>query len=152
MEIVALLALVLGIIGAFKLLHVGMNKLDQYFDISGQLLPYVSFIVLFIVIIVLVNLLGRTVKRVLDMTLLGGFDRFAGALLGVLKWSFGMSLLLWLTVSFNVKLSEDVMESSVLYPYIETLAPTVIDLSANVLPFAGDLIKSIEEFLQGYKL
>lgn len=148
MEIVAVLALFIGILGAFKLLHVGMDWLDQYFEISGQLLPYVSFIVLFIAIVILVNLLGKSVKKVLDMALLGGFDSLAGAIIGIIKWAFGLSILVWLTESFNIGPSEQITESSIFYPFIESMAPVVIDFVSGLLPFASGLIESIEEMLK----
>lgn len=147
MEIVSVLALFLGILGAFKLLHFGMDWLDEYFEISGQLLPFVSFILLFIGIVILVNLLGKSVKKILDMALLGGFDSLAGAIIGIIKWAFGLSLLVWLSESFNVGPSEEITESSIFYPFIETMAPNVLDFLSGILPFANGLIESIEEML-----
>ena len=85
-------------------MHWGMDILDQYFDISGDLLPYISFIVIFIVIILVVNLIGKIFKKIIDLTLLGALDNAAGAMLSVLKWAFGISIILWLSSSFGLEL------------------------------------------------
>lgn len=149
MEIVAVLALLLGIFGAFKLLHLGMDFLDKHFEISGKFLPYISFILLFIGIVILVNLLGRSIKKVADMAFLGGFDKIAGALIGLIKWAFGMSVLVWLTESFNIGPSEEMTEGARIYPFIEVMAPQVLNFIGGLVPFANDLIESIESLLDG---
>ncbi|MBL6449731.1 CvpA family protein [Fulvivirga sp. 29W222] len=149
LEVIAILAFVLAVIGGFKLLHLGMNFLDQHFNISGELLPYVAFILIFIVIILLVNLLGKLVKKVVDMTLLGSVDNLAGAILSVLKWAFGISIVLWLSNSFGVEIPHLYTEESWLYPYILPFAPAVVEHFSALVPFAHDLFETIKNMLQG---
>jgi len=149
MEVVAILALVLAIIGGFKLLHWGMDLLDQHFEISGKLLPYITFIAIFVLIVILVNLLGKSLKTILDMTLIGNFDKFAGALVGILKWGFGLSVVLWLTLSFNITLPEHWIDGSIIYPFLVNFAPKVVEWVAHVLPFASGLFDTIKELLGG---
>ena len=90
MEIVSILAFILAIIGSFKLLQEGMTFMQEQFDVSGKLLPYLTFIIIFILIILVVNLLGKALKKILDMTLLGSFDNLAGAVIGLFKWASGL--------------------------------------------------------------
>lgn len=149
LEAVAILSFVLAIIGGFKLLHWGMSVLDERFDINGELLPYMSFILIFIVIVVAVNFVGRFLKKILDMTLLGSVDNLAGALLAVLKWAFGISIILWLSNSFGISLQGEWTEGSLLYPYLLTLAPQLVDLVSGVMPFASNLFDMIQDLLQG---
>lgn len=145
MEIVSILAFILAIIGAFKLLHEGINFLQDNFQLSGKLLPYLSFLLIFVAIIVLVNLLGKAVKKMLDMTLLGSFDSFAGALIGLLKWAFGLSVLIWIFNYFEINPIDKYAEDSFVYPMIHSFAPTVIDYISALLPFARDLFSSVQE-------
>lgn len=146
LEIVGILAFVLGIIGGFKLMELGMTYLDGYFEDFDHLLPFISFIVIFLGILLLVNLLGKAVKKVLDMTLLGGVDKFAGAVVGIAKWAIGLSLILWLTNNFGIELpGQD--EELVLYPYLKDLGPNLISSMSVVLPFAEEMIESIKELV-----
>lgn len=149
LEIIAIFAFVLAIIGGFKLLHLGMDLLDQHFNISGELLPYVAFILIFILIILLVNLLGKLVKKVVDMTLLGSIDNLAGAILSVIKWAFGISIVLWLSTSFGVEIPSQYTKESWLYPYILPFAPVVVEYFSTLVPFAHDLFDTIKNMLQG---
>ena len=146
MELATILAFVLAIIGGFKLLHWGMGLLDTHFEVNGNLLPYLTFILIFIGIILLVNLIGKMLKRVLDMTLLGSFDAFAGALVGLLKWIFGVSVILWLTTNVGL-LIPDYINDSLLYPYIINIAPSVVGYVAILWPLAEDLFHPIKELV-----
>lgn len=148
MEIISLLALVLGIIGGFKLLHLGMEWLDQHANINGNLLPYISFVAIFLIIVIGMNFLGKLLKKVLDMTLLGSIDNLTGSLLGLLKWAFGISIILWLTASFGLLLPERAIENSTLFEYIEPIAPVVVDYISTIFPFAHGLFDTILEYLQ----
>ena len=147
MEIVSLFAFVIAIMAGFKLLHLGMELLDQHFRINGKLLPYISFLLIFVAIVVGMNLLGKLIKKVIDMTVLGNFDNLAGALLGLLKWSFGISVLLWLTSSFNLIISEEQINESQLYGYIEPIAPVIVSNVSVIMPFTDNLFDAIHKLL-----
>lgn len=149
LEIVAIVSFVLAIIGGFKLLHWGMDLIDQYFDISGDLLPYIAFIAIFIGIILLTNLIGKAFKKIIDLTLLGTVDNWAGAVLSVIKWAFGLSVLLWLTTSFGISFSEDWVEGSVLYEPIVSFAPALVEYLSAVVPYTNDLFDHIQKLLSG---
>jgi len=147
MELATVLAFVLAIIGGFKLLHWGMDLLDQHFEINGNILPYIAFILIFIGIVLLVNLIGKMLKKVLDMTLLGSVDSLAGALVGLLKWTFGVSVILWLTTNVGLLIPTAYISDSLLYPYIINIAPTVVEYVAILWPLAEDIFHPIKELV-----
>lgn len=149
LEVIAILAFVLAIVGGFKLLHIGMDMLNDNFNISGKLLPYIAFVIIFLAIILGINLLGKALKKIIDLTLLGTVDNLAGLVVSVFKWAFGLSIILWLTDSFGVALPEKWTEDALLYPLILPLAPKVVDLLSGFMPFAHDLFDMIKELLQG---
>lgn len=146
LEIFGVLAFVLAIIGGFKLMETGMVYLSEYFENFDQLLPFISFLVIFLAIIILVNMLGKLLKKMIDLTLLGGFDKFAGAILGLVKWAIGVSILLWLVNNFGIELPGQ-EEELVLYPFLTELGPKLIASLDVVLPFAQEMLDSIKELL-----
>lgn len=145
-ELIGIVAFVLAIIAGFKLMEVGMVYLDEYIDGFNELLPFVSFIVIFLAIIILINMLGKLLKKMIDMTILGGFDNVAGGIVGLAKWAIGVSILLWLCANFGVELPGQ-GEDLVLYPYLAELGPNIISRLDTVLPFAKDMLDSIKELL-----
>ena len=149
MALVSILAFILAVIGGFKLLHYGMDLLDDHFEISGKLLPFISFLIIFIAIVLIVNLLGKSLKTVLDMTLLGSVDKAAGGLLGVLKWAFGLSILLWLCSSFLITIPENWTEHSFLFPILNGMAPVIAQGMGKIFPFFEGLFDTIKQMLEG---
>lgn len=147
LEIISIVSFILAVIGSFALLQWGIDLLNQYFDINSQLLPYVAFILIFIGIVIVVNLIGKLFKKIIDFTLLGPVDKMAGAIVSLLKWAFGLSIMIWLTDSFGITLIDPWTEGSAIYPYLLTFAPIVVDAFSSLLPFAQDLFESIKDML-----
>jgi len=148
MELVGLIALILAILGAFKLLHTGIEFLNRYIPEYGNFVPFIAFVGIFIGILILINLLGHLTKKLMDLTLLGAFDYVAGAILGVFKWAFIISVILWLTTQININIPDKLTEDSFLYPYILNFAPSVGKYVASVFPFADNLFESIQELFK----
>ncbi|MFT6053634.1 MAG: membrane protein required for colicin V production [Roseivirga sp.] len=146
LEIIGILAFILAIIGGFKLMQIGITYLQTRIEGMDHWLPFISFIVIFIAIILLVTMLGKALKKLLDLTLLGGFDNFAGAIIGILKWAIGVSIVLWVLANFGFILpGQD--EDLILYPYLASLGPNLIESLNFVLPFAEEMLVSIKEML-----
>lgn len=146
LEAVGILAFVLGIIGGFKLMEIGISYLQEHTEGMDRWLPFISFLIIFLAIILLVNMLGRLLKKLIDMTLLGSFDNFAGAIVGIIKWAIGLSIVLWLTVNFGVELPGQ-NEDLVLYPYLTNLGPNIIESLSVIIPFAEEMLDSIREMI-----
>lgn len=150
LEIVSLLAFFLAILGAFKLVDFGQELLSPYFQNWEKALPIISFILLFVGILLLVNLIGKIAKKILDMTLLGGLDNFAGAILGLLKWAFGVSLVLWLATSFDMNLSSSLTDETYIYPILASFAPVVFDAISVYMPFIQEIYNNLKNtFTEG---
>lgn len=139
MALFSLAALVLGIIGAFKLLGEAMVWLAAQFDISESVLPYVAFAVVFIAILIAVILVGKIIKISIDKTFLGRVDQAAGSLLGILKAAFLLSVCLWILDVLNLELPSSWAEGSWLLPHVEAFAPMVALWLSEFLPFFSDV-------------
>jgi membrane protein required for colicin V production len=148
MELVGIIALILAVMGAFKLLHTGIEFLSKYIPGYSNFIPFIAFIGIFIGILILVNLLGRMTKKFLDLTILGAFDNIAGALIGIFKWAFLLSVVLWLSLQVNLEIPDALTDNSILYPYIVGLAPKVGAYISAIFPFASDLFESIKDLFK----
>ncbi len=145
MELVGIIALVLAILGAFKLVHSGIAFLHQYIPEYSNIIPFIAFIGIFIGILIVVNLIGKLTKKLMDMTILGIFDNLAGSILGVIKWAFMISIVLWLTSQINITVPDELTSDSYLYSYIYNFAPMIGQYVSSVFPFADNLFESIKE-------
>lgn len=139
MGLVTLLALVLGVFGAFKLMGAGMIFLQEEFNADKVLLPYLAFIIIFILIVVLVTWMGRTVRNSIDKTFLGRIDEVMGSFLGAFKTTFMLSVALWIADSLKYSPGKEWTEGSWLYPFTAHLAPELAGWMAGFLPFFREI-------------
>ena len=120
-EVSGIIALGVGITGAFKFYEILGNYLIIYIDWEPKIIQIVSFILLFIGIVYIISLLAKMLTKALKLILLGGINRLLGALFGILKW---MLILCALTLVFKeanqiLTLMEDsVLETSFSYPIL----------------------------------
>lgn len=139
MELVTLFGLILGILGGFKLMGHAMLFLDDQFNINEKVLPYLAFAVVFVIIIIVVSLIGKMIQSSLDKTFLGSADKIAGAVLGVLKMAFMVSVVIWIMDALQITYLDSMGEDSWLYALMATVAPQVTSWIAEVIPAFRDI-------------
>lgn len=126
-ELTTLLALGVGLYGAFHFSDLTANHLVHYVEIDPKYLHVVSFVVTFIVLAILVNLLGRMVAKVIKNLNLGFIDRLGGFLFGLAKGLLFCSLFVMLLNVLNLRdvVKDNAKNESMLYPYVEEAVPYV---------------------------
>ena len=140
LEVITLLALILAVIGGFHFLHWGMSVLTDNFQLSGRFLPFLAFLLIFVGIIAIVNMVGQALKKIIHMAFLGGIDRVAGAVLGAIKFVFLFSILIWVFQVFGIEMPQHLQNDSFLYAYVVALAPATVDLFGFIIPATTDLM------------
>lgn len=140
MELFSFAALVLGVLGAFKLMGYAMLYLADQFNIDESILPYVAFAVVFIGILIAVRLVGKMIKVSIDRTFLGRVDQVAGAGLGMLKAAFLVSVCLWILDALDLDLPEKWTGDSWLLQRVESFAPQVAVWMGHYVPFFRDVL------------
>lgn len=93
----------------------------------------------------LIKLGAKALKGAIDLTLFGSVDNLAGALAGILKWAFILSIVFWVFESVGFDLVEKHVDNTLLFPYIVGIGPTVFEWVGYILPFIQDLIDSMEQ-------
>lgn len=139
MELITLAAILLGILGGFKLMGSAMMLLNERFNIDQAVLPYIAFGVVFLLVVLIVTLLGRTIKSSISKSFLGQVDQSAGAILGFFKTAFMLSVVLWLVHSLSVTLPDKWTKGSWIYPKVALLAPTITEWVSEYVPAFKDV-------------
>ena len=123
-EVSGMIALGVGITGAFKFSGILGNYLVIYIDWDPKIIQIVSFILFFIGIVYIISLFAKMLTKALKVILLGGINRLLGALFGVLKC---MLILCALTLVFKevnqilTLMEGSVIETSFSYPILEEM-------------------------------
>ncbi len=150
LEIIGVAAFILAIIGGFKLLHVGMEYVSRVFDNLGSLLPFISFMIIFVIILIAVNALGKTLKKIIDWTPLGPVDNLAGAVLGVIMWMLGLSIVFSVLDSLQITGYIPYLSESSVAPHILDFGTKVVDMITAVFPSFKDFIQSLKELFEKF--
>ncbi len=152
-ELTTLAALLTGIYGAIRFSDRAAVLLREEWAIDDTYLPILSFAVTFILIVILVNLIGRMLEKVVDMVALGFINKMAGGVFRALKVSLILSVLFTMLQSLDEDwgiIPPEVKESSVLYSPLSALAPVIVPAIKdnewakkfnNQLPTKEELIK-----------
>lgn len=139
LELFSLLAVILGVLGGFKLMGWAMVLLDQKINVDEKVLPYVAFGFVFVVIVIIVNLLGKAIKASANKSFLGSVDQPAGAFLGLLRTAFMFSVILWIVDSLKFKFLPHWTEGSWLYPTVAGFAPKMTNWIGEYFSFFKDV-------------
>ncbi len=100
----------------------------------------------------LLNVIGKTVKKIIDMTLLGSLDDIIGSLMGMVKWALFISIFFWIFESFGGKLSESTSGDSMLYEPIVSFAPSLFNLFSGLFPYIMDFFEQSKEMVNQQEL
>ena len=141
MELFYLVAIVLGIFVGFKLMGWGMDFLQREFNADKSFLPYLSFIIIFVLVLLLVIFLGQRIKNSVDQTFLGKVDSIAGAAIGLLKFAFCISILIWIVESLKIKIPENWIAGSHLYPIVAKVASYFSGFLGKFIPFFKEIFR-----------
>ncbi|MCX6300777.1 MAG: CvpA family protein [Bacteroidia bacterium] len=143
-EVASLAALILGIWGAIRFSVFTAGKLYEWFDMTGQYVGIVSFLVTFGVIVVLINFIGILVDKIVDTISLGFLNRLLGIVFGFFKSVLILSVFFVILNAIDVRrpfLPKEKIEESMFYNPIADVAPALFPIIGE-----GDFLKSFERF------
>ena len=146
-EVVTLLAFGVGIYGAMHFSDFTASHLQEFVEVSPKHIDTIAFILTFILLVILVNVIGGLVSNAVKAMNLGFFNRLGGFLFGIAKGLLLCST--FVLVLNNLKwvglVKEEVKQDSYLYPYVEQTVPylytgfdLVKDYAKEVLPEEQD--------------
>ncbi len=149
-EIFSFLAFFVGLFVAIKLT---IPVANHFFDSNDyfQFITIAVFVGLFVLAVLIINLIAKALKKVLDLTFLGLLDNILGALAGVFKWAFIISVFFWVFESIGLRLPDEQSDASLIFPIIKHLGPATFELVSSMLPFLQDTIDSLKDISDKHK-
>ncbi len=148
--IVALFSMVgfiTGLAAALKFSVLAAEKLTGTFNTSGKWLPFISFLLVFIVVVILVNIGGKLVQKSVEMVLLGWANRIAGIVLYALLYCIFLSVFLFYAVQLHF-ISVETTSTSLIYSFIKPIGPMVINAMGTLIPWFKDVFSQLEDFFE----
>lgn len=141
----SILAFIIGIAAAMKLSAVVANNLKESISVSSQWLPIISFIVVFIIVVLLVRLGAKLIEKTFRVVLLGWVNKLSGVLLFAVLYTIILSIILFYAKKMNIIKHETIVQSAT-YNYIEPWGPKVIDGFGKIIPLFKNMFNDLESF------
>ena len=141
------LAFLIGLAAAVKLSTAMADYIGDNVTISQRWLPFIAFIVVFIIVVLLVRLGAKLLQGAVQMIMLGWINRIGGVVFYILIYFFIFSILLFYGTQLGI-IKPATAQSSHTYSFIEPLGPKIIDILGSVLPFFKDMFEELLQFFE----
>jgi membrane protein required for colicin V production len=138
-------AVIIGLAAAIKLSAVVADRLGESTSISQQWLPVISFLLVFIGMVLLIRLAANLIQKTVELTMLGWVNRLGGIILYVAIYVMVFSVVLFYANQLKLLQPETIAQSST-YEYVEPLGPKVISAFGNFIPFFKGMFSELQTF------
>jgi membrane protein required for colicin V production len=151
--IFSFIGFIIGLAAALKLSVIVAHHLETSSGISGKWLPVISFALVFIVVVLLVNVGARILKKAISLVMLGWIDKLGGILLYICIYTIIFSVFLFFAEKTFLIKPETIAASSV-HDYVAPWGPKVINNLGKIIPVFKDLFSQLQSFFEtlGHKI
>ena len=143
------LAIIIGLAAAMKLSIVVSGWLQNSTNIAKQWLPFVSFAIVMIVVIILVRLGAKLIQKGVEFAMLGWLNKLGGVILYAFLFTTVFSIVLFYAVQMNI-IKTETIQASRTYAYIQPFGPKALDLLGSVIPIFKNLFVDLENFFGSF--
>ena len=143
----SIVAFIIGLAAAIKLSAMVAVYLQQHTEMPGQWLPFLSFLLVFIIVVVLVNMGGRIIEKAFEMAFLGGINKLGGSLFYALLYTLIFSVMVFYAERTHF-IKQESFDKSLVYPFIKPWGPVVIDGLGKLIPFFKDSFDQLKNFFE----
>ncbi|NNF19971.1 MAG: CvpA family protein [Flavobacteriaceae bacterium] len=129
-EVATLIALIAGLYGAIRFSYITGAYLEEHMQWDQQYMNLIAFIITFILIVIIINLVGRLLTKIVDFAMMGWLNKLAGGVFGILKIAvmLGTLLLFFERANTSIKFYKDTeTSSSVLYEPLRDIGALVFE-------------------------
>ncbi len=130
-EIAGLLALIIGVWGAIHFSYLVGEFLSEKIDWNEQYISLSAFIITFLGIVVAISTIGKALTSVASIIALGWLNKLFGAVFGLTKFAFMLSVILMVVIQINNKLDfieKNTLKESILFEGVSKIAPAILPM------------------------
>jgi len=135
MEIARIVSLIAGVYLAVRFAELLSEYLYSNTDFTTEFLPIISFAIIFIGVVLLVHFFAKAISKLVSTIALGWANKAAGAVFGIFRTAFLLSMFIMLLSRFELLEKFDkgtTAETSFLYTPVSQLAPFILPVLNNV--------------------
>jgi membrane protein required for colicin V production len=141
------LAFIVGLAAALKFSVLVAEYIGSNFNISQRWLPVLAFIAVFLIVVLLVRLGAKLLESAVSMMMMGWLNRLGGVFFYILIYFLIFSILLFYASQLHL-IKPETSEYSLTYPFIEPMAPRIMNAIGKVIPFFKNMFEHLLQFFQ----
>lgn len=145
--IFSFVAIIVGLAAAIKLSAVMAGYLGETVNVSKQWLPVLSFLLVFIVVVLLIRLGANLLQKSVEAVMMGWVNRLGGIIFYVAIYTIVYSIILFYATQLKL-LQPATAEKSAVYSIIAPWGPGIIEAIGAVLPFFKNMFAELENFFE----
>jgi len=143
--IFSFIAIFIGLAAAVKFSVVVSAWLHSNTNIGTRWLPFISFLAVIIIVIILVRWIAGLIQAGIEFAMLGWLNRLGGIVLYVALYIMVYSIILFYATQMGIIKKETIL-TSVVYNIIEPWGPKSIDMLGNLVPVFKNMFQDLKDF------
>ena len=143
--ILSFLAILIGLAAAIKFSVAVAGWLQNNTNIAAHWLPFLSFALIMIAVILVVRWIANLTEAAIDIVLLGWLNKLGGIVLYIALFMMVYSIILFYATQMGL-LKTATIASSQTYGLIEPWGPKAIGALGYIIPFFKDMFIDLENF------
>lgn len=141
----SIIAFIIGLAAALKLSSLVAGWLGDNANISARWLPFLSFAIVFFVVVLLVRWGGKLIEKTFQMALLGWVNRLGGIIFYAVLYIIIFSVFLFYAENVHL-IKPETIKASQTYSFVQPWGPVVINNFGKVIPIFKDMFSDLESF------
>ncbi len=125
-SLTGLVALILGVYAAVIFTEFMAAFISELFSFYSRHLWIIAMVATFVLVVVVVNLLGKMIEKFTEMLLLGWLNRILGIVFGAIKGLFILSVLMYALNHFGITnkiIKKEARDKARFYHSVEAIVP-----------------------------
>lgn len=141
----SLVAIIIGLAAAMKLSTVVAGYIGRNVNVSEEWLPLISFIIVFLLVVLLIRWGAKAIEHTVEIALLGWVNKLGGIVFYTALYTIVFSVLLFYAEQMHL-LQPETINESVTYSFVQPWGPKVINGFGAVIPIFKDMFEELEKF------
>jgi membrane protein required for colicin V production len=148
-SICSAIAIFIGLAAAIRLSASVAANASSSAHLSYRWLPVLSFLLIFLGVVILVRLGARLLEKAVDLAMMGWLNKLAGVLLYAVIYMIVLSVVLFYAVQLHL-VGPRTLKASVTYPFIRPWGQVIIDEFGKFVPWFKGMFVRLEDFFSRF--
>lgn len=141
----SIIAFIIGLAAALKLSAVAAVYVKDSVNVSAKWVPFLAFVIVFLVVVLLVRLGGKLIEKAFQVVLLGWLNRLGGIVLYAALYIIILSIFIFYAEKLQL-IRPEVIRSSLTYDFIQPWGPIIMDSFGKIIPVFKDMFTALGDF------